>query len=115
MFFYNNELSLERIDENSFRKVLAYGDGLMNTLVVFEHGIPIGTNIVCHQHEHAQTTFVLQGRFEFMIQYPDHIERNIVGCGDSIYFPSNYPHGCIPLEADSRLLDSFNPIRQDFL
>lgn len=115
MFFYDNELPLERVDENSLRKVLAYGDGLMNTLVVFERGLAAGSSIPYHQHEHVQTTFVLQGSFELAIEYPDHIERKVVQQGDSIYFPSKHPHGCIPLEDDSRLLDAFTPIRQDFL
>ncbi|CAH0417319.1 cupin domain-containing protein [Periweissella fabaria] len=115
MFFYDNEQTLQRVDDNSLRKVLAYGDGLMNTLVVFEHGLAVGSPIPYHQHKHVQTTFVLQGSFEFTIQYPDHIERHQVQVGDSIYFPSNYPHGCIPLVDDSRLLDSFTPIRKDFL
>lgn len=115
MFFHDQEHALERIDDNSLRKVLAYGDGLMTTLVVFEHAAEIDADIPLHHHDQIQTTYVLQGAFEFAIEYPDHIKVEKVYTGDSIYFPSGYAHGCVPLEDDSRLLDSFTPIRADFL
>ena len=57
----------------------------------------------------------LKGSFKFSIKYPDRIETKVVHVGDAIYFPSNYEHGCIPLEDDSQLFDSFTPIREDFL
>lgn len=115
MFFYDKDIELERIDDNSLRKVLAYGEGLMDTLVVFEKGLSTDTEIPFHVHEHVQTTFCLQGSFKFAIKYADRTEVKVIHQGDSIYFPSNHEHGCIPLEDDSRLLDAFTPIREDFL
>ena len=34
--------------------------------------------------------------------------------GDSVYMPSNVEHGVTALE-DGKLVDVFNPMRQDFL
>ncbi|MFC6322727.1 cupin domain-containing protein [Companilactobacillus baiquanensis] len=115
MFFYDKDIELGRVDDNTLRKVLSYGDGLMNTLVVFEKGLAPDSVIPYHKHVHVQTTYVLKGSFKFSIKYPDHTDTNEVHVGDTIYFPSNLEHGCIPLEDDSRLIDSFNPIREDFL
>ena len=115
MFYNKEELETKRVDNNSLRTVLAYGEGLMNALIIFEKGLGADTEIPYHSHQHVQTTYVLKGSFKFSIKYPDHTETRVVQEGDAIYFPSNYEHGCIPLENDSRLLDSFTPIREDFL
>lgn len=115
MFFKKENLIEQRIDDNTFRTVLAYGDGLMNALIRFERGLPEDTEIPYHHHEHVQTTFVLKGRFKFSIKYPEGVKTQVVTAGEAIYFPANYWHGCIPLEDDSQLLDSFSLIREDFL
>ena len=36
MFFKEEELETKQIDSNTFRRVLAYGEGLMNALITFE-------------------------------------------------------------------------------
>ncbi|MFC6295198.1 cupin domain-containing protein [Lactiplantibacillus daoliensis] len=115
MFFKDSEIKLGRVDDNTLRKVVAHGDGLMDTLVIFERGLKPDATIPFHKHVHVQTTYVLKGSFKFAIKYSDHTDVQEVHVGDSIYFPSNHEHGCIPLEDDSRLLDSFTPIREDFL
>lgn len=113
MFFKGSELPVTQVDSNTTRKVLAYGDGLMNALITFAKAED--KEIPFHHHEHVQTTYVLKGSFKFAIDYPAGREEKIVTAGDAIYFPANIPHGCIPLEDESQLLDSFSPIREDFL
>ncbi|CAJ1228072.1 cupin [Levilactobacillus zymae] len=115
MFFKAENLKLERVDDNTLRQVGAHGEGLMDALVIFEHAVPADTPIPFHHHVHVQTTYVLRGAFKFAVKYPDHTEVQEVHAGDSIYFPSDHAHGCIPLADDSRLLDAFTPIREDFL
>lgn len=115
MFFKDSDLETKRVDGNTLRRILGYGEGLMNALIIFEKGLDSETEIPYHKHVHVQTTYVLKGSFKFSIKYPDHTETKVVTVGDAIYFPSDYEHGCIPLEDDSRLLDSFTPIREDFL
>lgn len=115
MFFKKEKLHVDKIDENSDRELLAYGNQLMNARVIFHKALAQDTLIPLHHHTHVQTTYVLKGAFKFEIDYPDHKDIQIVKPGDSIYFPANYPHGCIPLEDDSQLLDSFTPIREDYI
>jgi quercetin dioxygenase-like cupin family protein len=115
MFFMDKDLETKRVDDNTLRRILAYGDGLMNALIIFEKGFSEDTEIPYHKHEHVQSTYVLQGSFNFSIKYPDHTETHVVHVGDAIYFPANLEHGCVPLEDNSRLVDSFTPIREDFL
>lgn len=45
MFFKEEELETKRIDSNTFRRVLAYGEGLMNALITFEKGLNPETEI----------------------------------------------------------------------
>lgn len=115
MFFKKENFKTDIIDDNSSRQVLAYGDGLMNAHIFFDKACDPDEEIPLHNHPHVQTTFVLKGSFKFEIDYPDGKEVQVVTEGDAIYFPANMMHGCIPLEDDSQLLDSFTPIREDFL
>ena len=115
MFFKQKDLHIDQLDDNSSREVLAYGDQLMNARIFFKKGLDPETTIQVHNQPHVQTTYVLKGSFKFIIKYPDHDDIQVVKAGDGIYFPAQLFHGCIPLEDDSQLLDSFTPIREDFL
>jgi quercetin dioxygenase-like cupin family protein len=115
VFFKQKDLHIDQLDDNSSREVLAYGDQLMNARIFFKKGLDPETAIPVHNHPHVQTTYVLKGSFKFIIKYPDHDDIQVVKAGDGIYFPAQLFHGCIPLEDDSQLLDSFTPIRVDFL
>lgn len=88
------------------RKILAYGDALMQVEVHFEKG-SVGA---MHSHPHSQLTYVLEGEFEFTIGS----EKKIVRKGDTLYKIPDIPHGCVCLEKGI-LLDTFNPYREDFL
>lgn len=114
MFFKKADLAIQEIDDNSYRQVLAHSGNLMNVKVFFKHATP-NDQIPVHQHVHEQTTYVLKGAFKFEIREPAGTVVQEVHEGDSIYFPSNVFHGCIPLVEDSQLLDSFTPQREDFL
>ncbi|MBQ7055085.1 MAG: cupin domain-containing protein [Oscillospiraceae bacterium] len=88
------------------RKILAYGDALMQVEVHFEKG-SVGA---MHSHPHSQLTYVLEGEFEFTIGG----EKKIVRKGDTLYKVPHILHGCVCLEKGI-LLDTFNPYREDFL
>ncbi|WP_071130700.1 cupin domain-containing protein [Enterococcus timonensis] len=115
MFFTKEERVAQKVDENTTRILLAHGSGLMNALIIFEKGQDPDQPILLHRHQHVQTTYVLQGKFKFVIDEPDNYQEKIVQQGDAIYFPSDVLHGCLPLTDDARLLDSFTPEREDFL
>ncbi|MGV0167319.1 cupin domain-containing protein [Furfurilactobacillus sp. WILCCON 0119] len=114
MFYKIDDINMDTIDDNSTRKVLAHEGGLMYARVYFKNATPNDV-IPPHHHVHEQVTYVLKGAFKFEIMYPDHTEVQEVHVGDSIYFPANVEHGCIPLEDDSQVLDCFTPQRDDFL
>lgn len=106
MFVFSKELPLKNLGNGIQRKILAYSDNIMAVEVHFEQGA-IGE---MHNHPHEQLTYVLSGEFEFTIGE----EKKIVTQGDVLYKESNIMHGCRCLKAGV-LLDTFTPMREDFL
>lgn len=91
------------------RKILAHHGGLMLLEIRFNKA---SDDYGLHSHPHEQIAYVLKGRFEFMV---DGQVSDILGEGDSIYFPPNSIHGGKALEDNCILLDIFTPQRDDFL
>ena len=88
------------------RKLLSRGGALMMTEVTFEKGA-VGA---IHSHPHEQISYIVQGSFEFHLDG----QLQIVKKGDSIYVPSDKPHGVTALEEKSVILDVFTPQREEF-
>lgn len=106
MFVLHKETLLEDLGGGVTRRILAHGGTMMAVEVNFEQDA-IGP---LHHHPHEQLTTVLSGEFEFTIGE----ETRIVRAGDTLYKKPNVVHGCVCLKA-GRLLDTFTPIREDFL
>lgn len=106
MFVLHDDTRLEDLGNGVTRRILAHAGNLMAVEVNFEKGA-IGP---MHNHPHEQLTTVLSGEFEFTIGD----ETRVVRAGDTLYKKPNVMHGCICLQA-GRLLDTFTPIREDFL
>jgi quercetin dioxygenase-like cupin family protein len=88
------------------RRVLAYNKDLMCVENTFEKGA-VGA---LHHHPHTQITYIISGKFEFEI---DGVKK-IVEAGDTMLKMNGVEHGCVCLEA-GKLLDIFNPMREDFV
>ena len=88
------------------RRVLAYSKDLMCVENTFEKGA-VGA---LHHHPHTQITYIVSGKFEFEI---DGVKK-IVEAGDTMLKMNDVVHGCVCLEA-GKLLDIFNPMREDFV
>ena len=88
------------------RQILGFNDQLMTVKVIFIKGA-IGS---VHAHVHSQTSYCASGKFDFRVGE----ESRILLPGDGVYIPSGMLHGVVCLE-DGILVDSFNPVRQDFL
>ena len=88
------------------RQVMAYDGQLMLVKVKFEKGA-VGTP---HTHYHSQASYVASGKFELTIGD----EVMVLGPGDGYYVEPDQLHGCVCLEAGI-LIDTFSPMRQDFL
>ena len=105
-FVFSDTLEFEELGGGVKRKILAWGDDLMQVEVHFEKGA-VGA---MHSHPHTQLTYVLSGEFEFTI---DGIKKT-VKAGDTLFKLPTIVHGCVCTEAGV-LLDTFTPHRADFV
>ena len=64
-----------------------------------------------HSHPHEQVTYVAEGEILFFIGD----ESSRLAPGDMIAVPPDRPHTIQVLTAHVRLIDSFTPLREDFL
>lgn len=78
-----------------------------NTINFLE--IKAGSVSEVHQHPHHQCAFVLEGEFELTVNGEPQILTN----GLFATIPGNVPHGGRAI-TDCKLLDIFNPVREDF-
>ena len=88
------------------RTLVAYNDDLLLVKVEFETGA-VGA---LHQHVHSQISYVESGEFEVTVG----TEVRVLRAGDTFYAAPNVPHGVVARQAGA-LLDSFSPLRLDFL
>lgn len=105
-YIITKDMEWEELGGGVSRKMLGYDNQIMMVLVKFEKGA-IGT---AHSHFHTQSTFCVEGKFEFEI---DGVKQ-IVNAGDGVYIEPNLVHSAICLEA-GKLIDTFSPVREDFL
>lgn len=106
MFIFHKDTELEDLGNGVTRRILAHNGKMMAVEVNFEAGA-VGP---LHNHPHEQLTYVLSGKFEFTIGDAKHV----VSKGDTLYKEPNIVHGCVCLEPGT-LLDTFTPVREDFL
>lgn len=107
-FFYDCDSPIIHLpDGKTCRKILAHTDDLMIVKVFFDKGA-VGE---VHTHPHTQATYCLEGEFEFTVG--NEVKR--IKAGDTLFMPSDLPHGCKVLTDKGALLDIFTPERKDFL
>jgi quercetin dioxygenase-like cupin family protein len=92
--------------DGSTRRVIISLPELMVVEFAFEKNA-IGA---LHSHPHVQSSYVAEGLFEVTI---DGVTETIPA-GGAFIVPSGLVHGVRALEA-GRLIDSFTPVREDFL
>lgn len=69
-----------------------------------------GSRLPEHQHPQEQITHVISGRVRMIAAGVPHE----LGPGESLYLPSNVPHGAETIE-DALVIDTFSPPRGDYL
>ena len=89
------------------RKVLSYSQNLMTVELRFEKG-SFGAK---HSHPHEQIGYIISGK---LVYQEEGCEDRILGTGDTYYVAPNVVHGVQILE-DTKLLDIFTPMREDFI
>lgn len=104
------ETIAKHVKEGVERKLIHLND-LMLVVIDFSGG-PWTAPEPQHQHVHEQITYVADGEIIFFCE--DEPEQHLVA-GDMFSVPSNKKHGIQLISETARLIDSFNPLRQEFL
>lgn len=91
-------------------RYLTRNENLMVVVIDFSDG-PGAEPDPPHQHPHEQITYVAEGELRFFVGE----EEYQVAAGDLVTIPPNTPHTVQLITATARLVDSFHPIRADFL
>ncbi|MBI5960492.1 MAG: cupin domain-containing protein [Chloroflexi bacterium] len=91
-------------------RYLTYTDHLMMVVVEFGDG-PANEPDPPHSHPHEQVTYVAQGEVYFFIEDV----RHKLGPGDMITVPPDAPHSIQLITPTACLVDTFTPLREDFL
>lgn len=105
-FLIGNQLPVVEVDGGLTRKLMSYDEQLMLLEIHFKKG-SIGYQ---HQHVHSQASYVVSGVFEVTING----EKKILKAGDGFYVEPDALHGAVCLQ-EGVLIDTFSPMRQDFL
>lgn len=91
-------------------RYLAHGEQLMMAVIDFNDG-PTSEPDPPHHHPHEQVTYVASGEVLFFLD--GHATR--LQSGDMFVIPPNVPHTVQLLTGHVRLIDTFTPLRDDFL
>lgn len=107
MFTENKNIAARDLGGGVTRKVLSYSQNLMACELRMEKGA-VGA---LHSHPHEQIGYIISGR---LVYQEEGKEDKILETGDTYYVAPNVVHGVQILE-DTRLLDIFTPMREDFV
>jgi len=105
-----NEVEYEKVKEGLQRKII-HTNNLMTVLIDFSNG-PWEEPEPPHSHPHEQTSYVASGEIIFYCE--DEPEQHLKA-GDMFAVPSGKKHTVKLLTENVRLIDNFNPPREDFL
>ena len=100
----------EPFRENCERRIIHTAQ-LMSVVIDFGGG-PWAEADPFHRHPHEQTTYVAEGDILFVCEGRPPVRLT---AGDLVAIPPDVPHSIQLLSKTARLVDSFNPIRNDFL
>lgn len=107
MFVENKNIPTTDLGGGVVRKVLAYSKNLMTVELRFDKGA-VGAP---HSHPHEQIGYIISGK---LVYQEEGQEDKILGTGDTYYVAPNVVHGVQILE-ETKLLDIFTPMREDFV
>ncbi len=105
-----DEVQYEHVKEGLDRKII-YTGNLMTVLIDFNSG-PWEEPEPPHSHPHVQTSYVAAGEIIFYCE--DEPDQHLKA-GDMFAVPPDKKHTIKLLTEKVRLIDSFSPLREDFL
>ena len=106
----NEERIIQQKISPQYERKIAYLENLMVVVCDFTNG-PMERPDPPHYHPHEQITYVAEGELKFFKGEDAH---HLVK-GDIITVQSNLPHCIQTVSRNVRLIDSFSPLRNDFL
>lgn len=107
--FKNAEHKGKEIAPGVFRKI-AYLDNMLAATIEFTGG-PMEQPDESHSHPHEQISYVAEGSLYVFIGD----EKQLLEEGDMFLIPSDIPHCIQTLTERVKLVDTFTPVREDFL
>lgn len=90
---------------------LLHTENLMMVVIDFSDG-PWAEPEPLQNHVHEQLTYVAEGEIIFFCEGE---EEQHLRAGDMFAVPSNRRHGIQLMSTRAKLIDTFNPIREEFL
>ncbi len=93
------------------RRKLIHTDKLMMVVVEFTNG-PAEVPDPFHDHPHEQVSYIAEGELILFIQG---VGEKKLRKGDLFAIPSGIPHTVQTLSPVVRIIDSFTPLRKEFL
>jgi quercetin dioxygenase-like cupin family protein len=106
---YREQTAGEVFRERCERRIL-HTPNLMTVVIDFNNG-PWDAPDPMHSHPHEQITYIAEGELLFLAEGQ---EPRRIQAGDLFAVPSGQPHSVQLLSKSARVIDSFNPIREDF-
>jgi len=104
-FFKESELKVKFPFEGiKLRSV--YGQKAMITIFDFDPG----TSVPAHKHPHEQITYVIKGELEFTLEGNTRLLKE----GDGVSILPNQEHGARVLSKATKVIDSWNPLREEY-
>ena len=94
-----------------FSRRIVQTSQLMTVVLDIDNG-PWNAPDPFHSHPHEQITYIAEGELLFLAEGEE--TRKLVA-GDLFAVPSGIPHTVQLLSKRARLIDTFQPIREDFL
>ena len=91
-------------------RYLAHTDNLMMVVIDFNDG-PTSEPDPPHSHPHEQISYIAAGEVVVFLDG----EPTKLGPGDIFTVPPDIPHSVQLLTSHVRLVDTFTPLREDFL
>lgn len=107
MYTENKNVAAKDLGGGVNRKVLSYSKNLMACELTFEKGA-VGAP---HSHPHEQIGYIISGK---LVYQEEGKEDKILETGDTYYVAPNVVHG-VQILKDTKLLDIFTPMREDFV
>lgn len=104
------ENNWDEIRKGVFRKIV-YMEDIMTVLIEFRNGPWIEADPF-HSHPHEQTCYIAKG--DIILSCEGEPDQRLTE-GDMFYIPSRKKHTIRVVSPMARLIDSFSPIREEFI